>query len=71
VDLAVLKVVDSELLSAFGPCVDVVSCPGDSVSSDLLSFVHPEDEWVFGMIVSGTKFNREGFKGCLSLGRQW
>jgi hypothetical protein len=68
VDLAVLKVVDSELLSAFRPCVNVVSCPGDSVSSDLLSFVGPEDEQVFGVIVSGTKFNREGFKGYLSLG---
>jgi hypothetical protein len=67
VDLAVLKVVDNKLLSAFGPCVDMVSCPGDSVSSDLLSFMCPEDEWVLGVIVSGTKFDGEGFEGCLSL----
>jgi hypothetical protein len=67
----VLKVVDSELLSSFRPCVNVVSCPGDSISSDLLSFVCPKDEQVLGMIVSGTKFNREGFEGCLSLGCRW
>jgi hypothetical protein len=67
----VLKVVDSELLSAFGPCVDVVSCPGDSVPLDLLSFMGPENEQVLGVIVGGTKFNGEGFEGCLSLGRQW
>jgi hypothetical protein len=71
VDLAVLKVVDSKLLSAFGPCINVVSCPGDSVSSDLLSFVGPEDKWVFGVIISGAEFNRKGFKGCLSFGHQW
>ena len=65
-----LKVVDSELLSSFRPCVDVVSCPGDSVSLDLLSFMGPEDKWVFGVIISGTKFNREGFEGGLSLGRR-
>jgi hypothetical protein len=71
VDLAMLKVVDSEMLSAFRPCVDVVSCPGDSVSSDLLSFMGPENERVLGVIIGGTKFNGEGFKGCLSLGCQW
>jgi hypothetical protein len=64
----VLKVVDSELLSTFRPCIDVVSCPGDGVSLDLLSFVGPEDKWVFGMVVSSTDFNREGFEGCLSVG---
>jgi hypothetical protein len=69
VNLAMLKVVDSKVLSTFGPCVNVVSCPGDSVSSDLLPFMGPEDKQVFGMIVSGAEFNRERFEGSFSFGR--